>query len=169
MAAELNPPSAVRSAEQPLQTFIHGVGAVGKSLEGVGVWTVLFTLLVLSITYDQCINIVLHVGIPVTTRWLIESHSEVHLEQRIDRWPHVQDPLHGPLHGVGEPEVLQVPCEVDEWPSELCLSISQVRAMLSGSIRELVVLTSLGSLLSHRREIWRERFSCLRGMLARVL
>ncbi|KAA8897429.1 cytochrome P450 [Sphaerosporella brunnea] len=53
MDTTYNPPSAVSSAEQPLQTILNGVGAVSKSLEGVSMWQVLATILVLSITYDQ--------------------------------------------------------------------------------------------------------------------
>jgi C-22 sterol desaturase len=53
MDSTFNPPSAVSSAEQPLQTVINGVGAFSKSLEGVSMWQILLTLLVVSITYDQ--------------------------------------------------------------------------------------------------------------------
>jgi len=53
MESHYNPPSAVSSAEVPLQTLMNGVGAVSKSLEGVGVWQLLLTVLVLSVTYDQ--------------------------------------------------------------------------------------------------------------------
>jgi len=53
MESHYNPPSAVSSAEVPLQTPMNGVGAVSKSLEGVGMWQLLLTVLVLSVTYDQ--------------------------------------------------------------------------------------------------------------------
>lgn len=53
MEKAYNPPSAVSSADQPLQTLIDSVGFVGKSLEGVSTWQIVFTLIVLSITYDQ--------------------------------------------------------------------------------------------------------------------
>lgn len=54
MASAFNPPTAVRSAEQPLQTFINDVGgAFGKRLESVSIWQILFSILVLSMTYDQ--------------------------------------------------------------------------------------------------------------------
>lgn len=46
--------SAVESADQPLQTVVSRFGAVGQSLEGIGAWQIVLTLLVLSITYDQC-------------------------------------------------------------------------------------------------------------------
>lgn len=45
--------STVGSADRPLRTVVSGFGAVGKSLEGIGAWQILLTLLVLSITYDQ--------------------------------------------------------------------------------------------------------------------
>jgi hypothetical protein len=53
MDSTFSPPSAVSSAEQPLQTVINRVGAFSKSLEGVSMWQILLTLLVVSITYDQ--------------------------------------------------------------------------------------------------------------------
>lgn len=50
-----NPPSAVQSADLPFQTLVNGVNVVGKRLEGISAWQMLLTVLVLSITYDQCL------------------------------------------------------------------------------------------------------------------
>lgn len=48
-------PSAVQSADQPFQTLVNTVGGLGKTLEGVSGWQVFFTIVLLSITYDQCL------------------------------------------------------------------------------------------------------------------
>lgn len=53
-AAGFNPPSAVSSADQPFQTLVNSVGAVGKTLEGVSTWQIVLTILVVAVTYDQC-------------------------------------------------------------------------------------------------------------------
>lgn len=46
-------PSAVQSADQPFQSLVNTVGGLGKTLEGVSGWQVFFTIVLLSITYDQ--------------------------------------------------------------------------------------------------------------------
>ncbi|CAZ82209.1 unnamed protein product [Tuber melanosporum] len=48
------PPSAVSSAEQPFQTLVEGFETIGKTLEGLSGWQIFFSIVILSITYDQC-------------------------------------------------------------------------------------------------------------------
>ena len=48
-------PSSVRSAELPFQTTVDGSGIHENSLEGFSGWRVFFSLVILSITYDQCL------------------------------------------------------------------------------------------------------------------
>ena len=67
--------SAVESADQPLQTVVSRFGAVGQSLEGIGAWQILLTLLVLSITYDQCMTAVIITLMPTRTYTHSLSHS----------------------------------------------------------------------------------------------
>jgi hypothetical protein len=48
-----NPPPAASAVESGGQAFVGGVGVVGKTLEGINIWQIVLTILVLSITYDQ--------------------------------------------------------------------------------------------------------------------
>lgn len=50
------PPSAVSSAEQPFQTLVGGLETIGKTLEGLNGWQIFFSIVILSVTYDQCLS-----------------------------------------------------------------------------------------------------------------
>ena len=54
-SSNLTPPSSVRSAELPFQTIVDGFETLGKTLEGLSGWQIFFSLVILSITYDQCL------------------------------------------------------------------------------------------------------------------
>lgn len=105
------PPSAVSSAEQPFQTLVGGLETIGKTLEGLNGWQIFFSIVILSVTYDQCLSFFPSFLIPPRSgfeyiRFLTRVffwfclHRSLYLEQGVYCWAFFEDPFYGTFFGV---------------------------------------------------------------------
>lgn len=110
--------------------LIASAGFLAAVLEGLTVWKALGTLFLAAVIYDQCecdfapesrIAYRLHVANNAN-----RFRSQIPLLQGFYHWSLLQDPLHGPVPAIRQPQVHRVQGQMGQRRAQLCLRFPQV-------------------------------------------